>query len=257
MRDLTLGGNSFTGCIPTSLRDLLDTYEKHAGIGLPFCDVADEPPTPTATFVAIATPIPTSIPHPTSTPVASGTPTPTSTPVAPHIQYNQVLHRLAAFERLVNALMAWLTTLENAFAALAPPTATPVVAPTMTPTATPGPVATPTGVATAIAADCVKRIGSDRSVSGRWTSACVIANSPDGQVYYSRFYAFTLFDSADVVITLRSDDAAPCAYLLEGVGRDGVTVAEHGGEGVNVSAYCCISCAMRVVSSGLISCKIS
>lgn len=221
MRALTLGGNSFTGCIPTSLRDLLDTYEKRAGIGLPFCDVADEPPTPTATFVATATPLPTGTPHPTSTPVASGTPTPTSTPVAPHIQYNQALHRLAAFERLVNALMARLTTLENAFAALAEPTATPVVAPTMTPTATPGPVATLTGVvATAIAADCVKRIGSDRSVSGRWTSACVTANSLDGRVYYSRFYAFTLFDSADVVITLRSDDAAPYAYLLEGVGRD-------------------------------------
>ena len=235
LADLTLGGNSFSGCIPSALRDLLDTYEKRAGIGLPFCDVADEPPAPTATAAASATPISTGTPQPTATPVATATPTPTGTPVPAHIQYSRVVHRLAAFEKLLNVLFARLTTLENAFAALASATPAPTATPTVTPTATIGPVATSTGVATAIAADCVKRIGGDSSVGGEWTSACVSANSPYGRVYYSRFYAFTLLAPGDAIITLRSDDVTPYIYLLEGVGRDGSTIAEGGGAGVNVA----------------------
>ena len=113
------------------------------------------------------------------------------------------------------------------------PTATSVPTATLTPeptaTATHTPSATPeTAVDTTptrpAEAGCVAALNG-ASVSGKWSSACLSANTPDGAQAgkrYAGFYTFTLNAPADVTVTLTSPDVADTyLYLLEGEGKTG------------------------------------
>ena len=206
---LTLGGNHFTGCIPASLRRLLDNYGQRAGIGLPFCGDEPVPPDPTPTATASPTPTATSTPRATAT----ATPTPTATPVS----YDALLSRLIALETQLAEVLNRLAALEGG-SAIAPITPTP--------TATPSP--TPTSVAGTSAGACIERLTGNGSVNGRWTPDCLTANSPDNQTYYARFYTFTLYAASEVTITLSSADATPYLFLLEGEGIGGAVTREMG-----------------------------
>ena len=203
---LTLGGNHFTGCIPASLRGLLDSYEHRSGIGLPFCDDAPVPPPPSPTATPSPTPTSTSVPSATAT----ATPTPTTTPVP----YDALLSRLIAVETQLVEVLNRLAALEGG-AAIAPPTATPSPTPTS--------VAGASGGAT-----CIARLAGSGSVNGRWTPACLTANSPDNRTYYARFYTFTLYAASEVTVTLSSTDATPYLFLLEGEGTGGAVTRENG-----------------------------
>ena len=203
---LTLGGNHFTGCIPASLRRLLDSYEHRAGIGLPFCDDAPVPPPPTPT----ATPSPT----PTATSVPSATATATPTPTATRVPYDALLSRLIAVETQLAEVLNRLAALEGGSAIASP---------------TPTPSPTPTSVAGASSGDgCIERLAGSGSVNGRWTPACLTANSPDNRTYYARFYTFTLYAVSEVTITLSSADATPYLFLLESEGTGGEVTRENG-----------------------------
>ena len=228
LTELTLGGNHFTGCIPASLRHLLDSYEHRAGIVLPFCDDAPVPPAPTPVTTHSPTPTPTGAPSETATA------TPTATPVP----YDALLSRLIALETRLAEVVSRLAALEGG-AAIAPPAPTQTATPTPTPSATPAsvieatPTATPSPTPTSVAATsggdaCIERLAGNGSVNGRWTRACLTANSPDNKTYYARFYTFTLYAASEVTITLSSDDAAPYLFLLEGEGTGGTVKQEKG-----------------------------
>ena len=120
------------------------------------------------------------------------------------------------------------------------PTATPTPEPTATLTPTPEPTATPTHTPSATPetavdttptrpaeAGCVAALNG-ASVSGKWSSACLSANTPDGAQAgkrYAGFYTFALNAPADVTVTLTSPDVADTyLYLLEGEGKDGSVV---------------------------------
>ena len=139
--------------------------------------------------------------------------------------------RIAALETLsaeqasvITALQAQLAEHASRLTALEGASA---VAPTATPTATPSP--TPTSVPGASGGSaCIERLADSTQVSGRWTTGCLSANSPDdGNAYYARFYTFTLVAAADVTITLTAAKP-PYIYLLEGVGRDGDVIQGAG-----------------------------
>ena len=115
------------------------------------------------------------------------------------------------------------------------PTATRTPEPTATLTPTPEPTATHTPSATPetdidttptrpAAAGCVAAL-SGASVSAKWSSACLAANTPEGAQTgkrYAGFYTFALNAPADVTVTLTSPDVADTyLYLLEGAGKDG------------------------------------
>ena len=230
--ELTLGGNHFTGCIPASLRRLLDSYEHRAGIVLPFCDDAPVPPAPTPVTTHSPTPTPTGAPSETATA------TPTATPMS----YDALLSRLIALETRLAEVVSRLAALEGG-AAIAPPIPTQTATPTPTPSATPAsvieatPTATPSPTPTSVAATsddaCIERLAGNGSVNGRWTRACLTANSPDNKTYYARFYTFTLYAASEVTITLSSDDAAPYLFLLEGAGTGGTVKQEKGAANAN------------------------
>ena len=115
------------------------------------------------------------------------------------------------------------------------PTATPTPEPTAT--LTPEPTATPTHTPSATPetavdtiptrpaeAGCVAALNGS-SVSGKWSSACLSANTPAGAQAgkrYAGFYTFALNAPADVTVTLTSPDVADTyLYLLEGEGKTG------------------------------------
>ena len=228
LSELTLGGNHFSGCIPASLYDLLHGYGRRAGIPLPFCGNEPVPPAPTP----LATPSPT--PTPTGAPSETATATPTATPVS----YDALLSRLIALETQLAEVLNRLAALEGG-AAIASPIPTPTATPTPTPTATPAsvieatPTATPSPTPTSVARTssddaCIERLAGNGSVRGRWTRACLTANSPDNKTYYARFYTFTLYAASEVTITLSSTDATPYLFLLEGEGTGGDVKLEKG-----------------------------
>ena len=75
---------------------------------------------------------------------------------------------------------------------------------------------------------CVEDTASMSSFEGRWSALCLSTNPPDDNDYYARFYTFTLDAPSKVSITLSSDDAKPCLYLLEGEGTDGAVWLQKG-----------------------------
>ena len=75
---------------------------------------------------------------------------------------------------------------------------------------------------------CVESVDADGTVEGRWDDSCLserVALSGVGE-RYARFYTFTLDESADVTITLESDEDT-YLYLLSGRGRSGTVLYEE------------------------------
>ena len=75
---------------------------------------------------------------------------------------------------------------------------------------------------------CAESVGADGTVEGNWDDTCLsdrAALSGTGD-RYSRFYTFTLDESADVTITLMSDEDT-YLYLLEGHGRNETVLYEE------------------------------
>ena len=101
----------------------------------------------------------------------------------------------------------------------ATPEPTPAPTPEPTPVPTPEPTATPTD-------PCFEALTGDATVSGTWTSECVSESLDDSNTYYSRFYTFTLGESAEVTITLEST-VNTYLYLLSGTGKDGNVLHEN------------------------------
>ncbi len=78
--------------------------------------------------------------------------------------------------------------------------------------------------------ECVQTIEGMGTYSGSWSDDCKSDKRPNDsdeggeadREYYARFYTFTLDDSAEVTITLRSDSVDDTfLYLLLGEGKDG------------------------------------
>ena len=88
-----------------------------------------------------------------------------------------------------------------------------------------------TDVDESLVGDCVHPLAGPGTVAGMWGDDCLSVNRPrseDGlsdSDYYAQFYAFTLDENTDVIITFESDVDA-YLYLLEGTGRDGA-VRDH------------------------------
>ncbi len=238
-------GNQFTGCVPASLRHLID-FPQLLAIGLPFCDAASVPSTPVSTPSATSTPTPTATRAPGITPVA--TPTPTATPAAS----NEVLNRLTALETQVAeipamknqiaAMATGIARLEGA-SAIAPPTPTPTATPSPTPSATPvtAPGATPSPTPTSVAGTsgnnaCITDLAGSATLTGNWTSDCLSANPSDNRTYYARFYTFTLSAPSEATITLSSNDASPYLFLREGAGTGGAVIQENGAADATTAA---------------------
>ena len=83
-------------------------------------------------------------------------------------------------------------------------------------------------------ATCFQHLPASGTVSGSWDDSCLSANRPLGEGgradsdYYSRFYTFTLEDSAVVTIALTSTSVVDTyLYLMDGVGGGGPIEAEH------------------------------
>lgn len=186
---LSLHDNQFTECIPRSLRDAKFEFALAEPIGVPFC----------------------------ATPTSAATPTPTATPAASNDVINRLIVDLADLREQVSVLATRVADIENRSDAAPPtPTATSVSVPGATPSPTPTSVPGASG-----GSACIERLADSTQVSGRWTTGCLSANSPDdGNAYYARFYTFTLVAASDVTITLTAAKP-PYIYLLEGVGRDG------------------------------------
>ena len=91
--------------------------------------------------------------------------------------------------------------------------------PEPTPAPTPEPTVTPTD-------PCFEALTGDATISGTWTSECVSESIDDSNTYYSRFYTFTLGESAEVTITLEST-VNTYLYLLSGTGKDGNVLHEN------------------------------
>ena len=70
---------------------------------------------------------------------------------------------------------------------------------------------------------CVQPLPDDRTANGSWASDCP-STSRSGS--YASYYTFTLGESAEVTITLESDEDT-YLFLLEGVGKDGAQVADN------------------------------
>ena len=72
---------------------------------------------------------------------------------------------------------------------------------------------------------CVESVDADGTVEGSWDDTCLsdkAALSGTGD-RYARFYTFTLDESADVTITLESDEDT-YLYVLQGQGKEGETL---------------------------------
>ena len=228
-------------------------------------------PTPTATSVPRATATPTytatSAPRAPATPIATPTPTATSVPggcatpvatptsTATSVASNDVMDRLIALERQVAEIpglrrqVAEIPELRNQVAVLATrvarlegnsaptptPSATPASVVEVTPTPTATPSATPTSVVASGGDGCITALGGGGSVRGRWSSACLSANSPNSRTYYALFYTFTLAAASEVAITLASGDAAPYLFLREGEGTSGAVRGETGAANASVA----------------------
>ena len=67
------------------------------------------------------------------------------------------------------------------------------------------------------AVSCEETLTGDGAVSGSWSSDCTSENRPGS---YARYFTFTLTESAEVIITLRSEEDT-YLFLLEGAGSDG------------------------------------
>ena len=75
---------------------------------------------------------------------------------------------------------------------------------------------------------CIGAISGDGTIEGSWDDSCLsdkAALSGTGG-RYARFYTFTLEETADVTITLESDEDT-YLYLLEGRGRSGTVLYEE------------------------------
>ncbi len=75
---------------------------------------------------------------------------------------------------------------------------------------------------------CVESVHSDGMLDGTWDVMCLsnrAAPSGEGD-RYARFYTFTIEQSSDVTITLKSDEDT-YLYLLDGHGRDGAVLYEE------------------------------
>ena len=70
---------------------------------------------------------------------------------------------------------------------------------------------------------CVQPLPDDHTAIGHWASDCP-STSRSGS--YASYYTFTLGESAEVTITLESDEDT-YLFLLEGVGKDGAQVADN------------------------------
>jgi len=70
---------------------------------------------------------------------------------------------------------------------------------------------------------CVQPLPDDRTANGHWASDCP-STSRSGS--YASYYTFTLGESAEVTITLESDEDT-YLFLLEGAGKDGAQVADN------------------------------
>ena len=79
---------------------------------------------------------------------------------------------------------------------------------------------------------CFTTIGDDETTSGTWDDTCLSENRPQhteeggnrDEMYYARFYTFTLDEDANVAITLTSDDNPKVdafLYLIEGMEKEG------------------------------------
>ena len=235
LRRLELGENQLTGCIPDSLRDLFD-YADLADLGLPFCDPAPVPPTPTAT--------PTSMSDATASPTSQPTYTPSPTATSESGGDADIPNRLSALETLVAALKAMIAALDGRMAALEASTSasTPTATRTATPTSVAN-VAAPTPTATFVAGiaptatptpdACIRRIAGIGWITGSWSSACtserkpIDTNAPAG-TRYARFYTFTFDAPADITVTLTSQTVSNTyLYLLSGAGRNGDALREN------------------------------
>ena len=104
------------------------------------------------------------------------------------------------------------------------PTQTPTPTPTYTPTPTQTPTPTPTYTPTPTPTDpCVTPVDAAATFNESWGSECQSANRAGN---FSRFYTFTLQNTAAVTITLSSEQDA-YLYLMQGVGTSGAVLREN------------------------------
>ena len=75
---------------------------------------------------------------------------------------------------------------------------------------------------------CVQSVEANGTVEGSWDDACLSGKEAPGGAgeRYARFYTFTLDESADIVISLRSDEDT-YLYVLDGHGKNGDALHEH------------------------------
>ena len=71
--------------------------------------------------------------------------------------------------------------------------------------------------------ECIQALSSDGSTNGQWTDDCDSENKSGS---YAGYYTFTLTESADVTITLESDEDT-ILYLLSGAGKDGTALHDN------------------------------
>ena len=85
------------------------------------------------------------------------------------------------------------------------------------PTPTPEPIDT-----------CVQSVEANGTVEGSWDDACLSGKEAPGGAgeRYACFYTFTLDESADIVISLRSDEDT-YLYVRDGHGKNGDALHEH------------------------------
>ena len=211
LETLRLGGsNSFTGCIPSGLRDVESSDLNR--LGLLYCD--EVPPTDTPT----PTPTATDTPTVTNTPTSTATPTVTNTPTATHTYTPTPTPSDTATPTETPTPTATHTPSPTATA-----TATPTASPTATDTATPTATGTPTPTATSTATVVPEPVASCGSspLNGRTQKvvdgivAAVSDASQCQQVESDDLSEILILDIADKGLTsLRADDLAGLSDLL-------------------------------------------